>query len=203
MVEQKIMEMTFTNLIDYIKIYDDILSEKTLKVFLKICEENLNYNEAGISHSKEKPNFVNKNIRDVKSWSLVNIGEESRTKVFWANYFSLKFNESLQKYNHDIGNSNFSFSIKDIQVLKYEKNGKYNFHVDHGAIFPRTFSCIYFLNNDYKGGELCFKFPGQEKQLTIEKKSNRMIVWPSNFLYPHSVKPVTKGIRYSVVSWAL
>ena len=24
-----------------------------------------------------------------------------------------------------------------------------------------------------------------------------------NFLYPHTVKPVTKGIRYSVVAWAL
>ena len=38
---------------------------------------------------------------------------------------------------------------------------------------------------------------------TVEKKANRMIIWPSNFLYPHSVKPVTEGIRYSVVSWAL
>ena len=32
---------------------------------------------------------------------------------------------------------------------------------------------------------------------------NRMIIWPSTFLYPHTVKPVTKGTRYSVVAWAL
>jgi len=197
------MEITSTNLLDYIKTYDDILNKQTLKVFLRICEENLNYVEAGITRSEEEYNFVNKNIRDVKSWNLVNIGEESKTKVFWANFFSSKFNEYIQKYNQDIGNSISSFSIKDIQVLKYEKNGKYNFHVDHGAIFPRTFSCIYFLNNDYEGGELCFRFPGQEKELIIEKKSNRMIVWPSNFLYPHAVKPVTEGLRYSIVSWAL
>jgi len=37
----------------------------------------------------------------------------------------------------------------------------------------------------------------------MDKLKNRMLIWPSNFMYPHLVKPVTKGIRYSVVSWAL
>lgn len=37
----------------------------------------------------------------------------------------------------------------------------------------------------------------------IEVKPNRMIVWPSNFMFPHRVAPVTKGVRFSVVSWAL
>ena len=197
------MEITSTKLLDYIRVYDNILNKETLNVFLRICGENPNFNEAGITRSKEEPNFVNKQIRDVKSWGLVNIGEESITNVFWANYFSFKFNESIKRYNEDIGNIFSNCSITDIQVLKYEKNGKYNFHVDHGALVPRTFSCIYFLNDDYEGGELCFKFPGQEKELIIDKKANRMIVWPSNFLYPHAVKPVTEGIRYSIVSWAL
>tara|TARA_R110000822_G_scaffold276964_1_gene398926 strand:- start:235 stop:828 length:594 start_codon:yes stop_codon:yes gene_type:complete len=197
------MEVTSTNLLDYIKVYDDILSKQTLNTFLKICKEKNNFKEAGITHSKEKLNFVNKQIRDVKYWQLVNIGEENRTNVFWANYFSFKFTESIRRYNEDIGNPSSNFSVNDIQVLKYEKDGKYNFHVDHGALVSRTFSCIYFLNDDYEGGELCFKFPGQEKELIINKKTNRMIVWPSNFLYPHAVKPVTEGIRYSVVSWAL
>ena len=197
------MEITSTKLLDYIRVYDNILNKETLNVFLRICGENPNFNEAGITRSKEEPNFVNKQIRDVKSWGLVNIGEESITNVFWANYFSFKFSESIKKYSQDIGNSFFDFSIKDIQVLRYEKNGKYNFHVDHGALVPRTFSCIYFLNDDYEGGELCFKFPGNPQELIIEKKANRMIAWPSNFLYPHAVKPVTKGTRYSVVSWAL
>ena len=135
------------NLIDYIRVYDDVLNKKTLDVFLKLCEENHNFKDAGLA-SKENGNRINKKIRD-------------------------------------------------------EKNGKYTFHVDHGLYSPRTFSCIFLCNSNYEGGELCFKFLGTEKAFTIEKKSNRMIVWPSNFLYPHAVKPVTKGIRYSVVSWAL
>jgi len=196
------MEINSSNLIDYIRVYDDILNKKTLNVFLKICEENPNFIDAGLS-SKEQNNSVNKKIRDVKSWPLFNIGIESRTTVFWANYFNSIFTEYIQRYNRSIGNEETNFILKDIEVLKYKKNGKYTFHVDHGLYSPRTFSCIYFCNSNYEGGELCFKFLGQEKELTIEKKDNRMIVWPSNFLYPHAVKPVTKGIRYSVVSWAL
>tara|TARA_R110000803_G_scaffold54619_1_gene111351 strand:- start:1136 stop:1729 length:594 start_codon:yes stop_codon:yes gene_type:complete len=197
------MEIVYPNLLNYIRVYDDILGKQTLQTFLKICKENFDYKEAGITHSKKEPNLVNKQIRDVKTWSLGNISEKSRTNVFWANYFSFKFNESIKRYNEDIGNIFSNCSITDIQVLKYEKNGKYNFHVDHGALVPRTISCIYFVNDDYEGGELCFKFLKQEKELIIEKKTNRMIVWPSNFLYPHAVKPVTEGIRYSIVSWAL
>ena len=37
---------------------------------------------------------------------------------------------------------------------------------------------------------------------TSEIVPNRLIIWPSNFLFPHSVLPVTKGLRYSVVAWA-
>ena len=69
--------------------------------------------------------------------------------------------------------------------------------------FPRTLSAIVLLNNDYKGGELCFKDPDGSNDNVILTKSNRIIVWPSTFLYPHEVKPVTEGVRYSIVSWAL
>tara|TARA_R110000803_G_scaffold94657_2_gene162360 strand:+ start:608 stop:1201 length:594 start_codon:yes stop_codon:yes gene_type:complete len=197
------MEITSPNLLNYIKVYDQIMDDHILNTFLKICKEEPNFNKAGVAHSKEQPNFVNKQIRDVKSWNLFNIGEKSRTKIFWANYFCFKFNKFLKKYSSDNKIPEENWSILDMQVLKYEKNGKYNFHVDHGALIPRTISCIYFVNDDYQGGELCFKFPGEERELIIEKKANRMIVWPSNFLYPHAVKPIKEGVRYSVVSWAL
>jgi predicted 2-oxoglutarate/Fe(II)-dependent dioxygenase YbiX len=59
------------------------------------------------------------------------------------------------------------------------------------------------LNNDYEGGNLCFRNPDGSGEWEVEVKPNRMIIWPSTFLYPHTVKPVTKGKRYSVVAWAL
>tara|TARA_R110000772_G_scaffold48782_2_gene111561 strand:+ start:605 stop:1198 length:594 start_codon:yes stop_codon:yes gene_type:complete len=197
------MEMIPSTLQSYIKIYDEVMQKNTLNIFLKICKENPNFNDAEVVNTdKNKPFIIDKKIRDVKKWDLHNINEKNITNVFWANYLCHKFNKVLKQYSDD--NEIFSkWSILDIQVLKYEKNGMYNFHVDHGFSIPRTVSLIYFLNDDYEGGELCFKFPGNPQELIIEKKANRMIAWPSNFLYPHAVKPVTKGTRYSVVSWAL
>jgi predicted 2-oxoglutarate/Fe(II)-dependent dioxygenase YbiX len=58
-------------------------------------------------------------------------------------------------------------------------------------------SVICLLNDDYEGGELVFF---EDKILTPSQGD--VIIFPSNFLFPHEVKPITKGIRYSVVSWS-
>ena len=76
-------------------------------------------------------------------------------------------------------------------------------HSDHHGKFPRTISVIIFLNNDYEGGELNFHNPFNNNEIykTIKPAPGRCIMWPSNFVYPHSVSKVTKGTRYAIVSW--
>jgi hypothetical protein len=52
-----------------------------------------------------------------------------------------------------------------------------------------------FLNDDFEGGDFYIcgkKFP---------TKTGQLIIFPSNFSYPHWVSPITKGERYSFVSW--
>ena len=88
-------------------------------------------------------------------------------------------------------------------ALKYEQTGYYKYHIDSSHECFRTVSCILLLNNDYEGGALSFGDPQNLKQIKkIEIVPNRLIIWPSNFLFPYSVLPVTKGLRYSVVAWA-
>jgi len=53
------------------------------------------------------------------------------------------------------------------------------------------------LNDDYSGGEFLM-FEDE----VIETKVGDIIVFPSSFLYPHLVKEVTDGERYTFVSWA-
>ena len=57
-------------------------------------------------------------------------------------------------------------------------------------------SVIGSLNNNYKGGELVMF---EDKEYKI--KAGEILIFPSNFLYPHKVLPVTKGTRYTYVSW--
>ena len=56
-------------------------------------------------------------------------------------------------------------------------------------------SILGVLNNDYEGGEFYLIDD------IIDLKKGDVIIFPSNFMYPHKVEPVTKGTRYSYISW--
>ena len=75
-------------------------------------------------------------------------------------------------------------------------------HCDHVHHMPEKIingipilSIIGMLNNDYEGGKLIF----YDKEYKLKK--GEIIVFPSNFLYPHKVTKITKGERYSFVVW--
>ena len=52
------------------------------------------------------------------------------------------------------------------------------------------------LNEDYEGAE----FYCRDKEIKL--KTGDILLFPSNFMYPHEVKETKKGVRYSFVSWA-
>ena len=92
--------------------------------------------------------------------------------------------------------------INQVDLLKYEVGGKYEKHIDHSLHSPRTLSCIINLNEDYEGGDLVFYTPDQKDILKkIKCTTGTIIFFPSNFLYPHQIEPITKGTRYSIVTW--
>jgi hypothetical protein len=183
---------------NFIKIYDEVLPWKVLSNFLRYINK-LDFEKASVGQDKE----INFNIRRTFVKPLRNL-DKSLTMVHWSNLLLYFFRNGLFKYRDETGFVDFHWDrIIDISVLKYEQTGFYKWHTDHFAAIPRTMSCILLLNNDYEGGSLCFRNPDGTGEWEVEVKPNRMIIWPSNFLYPHTVKPVTKGKRYSVVAWAL
>jgi hypothetical protein len=192
-----------TQLNSYIKIFDDVMPKKILNNFKKICKEHGRFGTATLAGGKNEPGFTDLKTRKTDSWPLQNLNCDSKTDIHWCNLLMHLFSTGINNYAEFYNCPDIECTISDIQVLRYFKTYHYKFHVDHGAKIPRTISAIFFVNEDYEGGELMFKTPDRSKDLLIEKKENRMILWPSNFLYPHSVLPVKKGVRYSVVAWAL
>ena len=91
----------------------------------------------------------------------------------------------------------------DFRLNKYEKGGYMSLHCDnihhsHGQQYgyPQA-TVLLFLNDDFEGGD----FIVSELQLQIKKGD--AIIFPSNFMFPHEVKEVTKGTRWSIVSWLM
>jgi hypothetical protein len=184
----------------FIKIYDEVLPWKVLSNLIRFANIS-KFKEAKIGgNEKSKTDF---NVRRTYTLPLSNLNNFF-SNVHWFNLLHNYFNKNLIQYQLDANILDYGFqNIFDIEILKYENTGFYTWHVDHFATVPRTMSCILLLNNDYEGGNLCFRNPDGSGEWEVEVKPNRMIIWPSNFLYPHTVKPVTKGTRYSVVAWAL
>ena len=104
------------------------------------------------------------------------------------------------------------------QFTKYKHNQFYDWHCDswdkpynkpntpeHGKIRKLSMTCQLTDGSEYEGGELEFDFRNKEKTQIIQAKQilskGSIIVFPS-FVW-HRVKPVTKGIRYSLVMWNL
>tara|TARA_R100001224_G_C3995721_1_gene140840 strand:- start:351 stop:956 length:606 start_codon:yes stop_codon:yes gene_type:complete len=103
------------------------------------------------------------------------------------------------KFKHQFGRK-----LTQVDLLKYKPGGKYTIHVDHDLSSTRTLSCIINLNDEYKGGDFVFYHPVTNKEYKrIKCQKGTMIFFPSNFLFPHSIEPLTKGTRYSIVSWIL
>jgi hypothetical protein len=114
----------------------------------------------------------------------------------------------------DIINPFYGFEVHSSeipQILSYSVGGHYKPHIDGEAIWctprgekiwkksvDRDISLVFYLNDDFEGGD--FVFP--ELKVRVRPEPGMMICFPSNHHYMHGVEPVTKGKRYSIVSWA-
>jgi len=82
-------------------------------------------------------------------------------------------------------------------VVKYGIGQECVNHIDDGLVNNRKTSIVHYLNDDYTGGEI--NFP--RFNIKFKPKSNDLLLFPSTYVYNHSVSPITKGERYCVVSW--
>ncbi len=61
----------------------------------------------------------------------------------------------------------------------------------------RTYSSLFYLNNDFTGGELVFPNHG----MSVRPKAGLFVAFPSSPPYQHYVSPVRSGWRYSLPVW--
>tara|TARA_R100001086_G_scaffold235426_1_gene158317 strand:+ start:1393 stop:1884 length:492 start_codon:yes stop_codon:yes gene_type:complete len=93
--------------------------------------------------------------------------------------------------------------ISQVRFNRYKVGTKMRLHYDHiQSLFDGKLkgipiiSIVGLLNDNYEGGT----FICRKKEVKLRRGD--ILLFPSNFIYPHEVKEVTKGIRHSFVSWA-
>jgi PKHD-type hydroxylase len=107
----------------------------------------------------------------------------------------------------------YGFELNGYDSFQYtaynsEELAEYDWHMDiilgksaYNANMPepRKLSMTILLNDDFEGGEFQVNLGNEKKPETVELPKGRAIIFPSWLI--HRVKPVTKGIRRSVVVW--
>ena len=189
----------------------------------RLCDEIINYallkkDHMGRTGGVQDEKLSNKQIKDIKY--------RRDSNVVWLN--DLWIYKELHPYIHKANKNagwNFQWDTSEqLQFTKYKLNQYYDWHqdsfnkpfdkpntLDHGKIRKLSMTCQLTDSSEYEGGELEFDFrdydPPQrdEAKHLIQAKQilskGSIIVFPS-FVW-HRVKPVRKGVRYSLVMWNL
>jgi len=91
----------------------------------------------------------------------------------------------------------------DVRFNKYDESTEMHWHADRvQQMFDGerkgipTLSVVGLLNDDFEGGEFIMF---EDEKITL--KQGDILIFPSTFMYPHKVTQITKGVRYSFVSW--
>ena len=138
-----------------------------------------------------------KNIRNVKGYHL---RLDTATDIFYWNTIRKEIERLYSFYKIKFPKME-STKINQMDLLKYKAGGRYTLHTDHGTNSPRHLSIIMNLNDNYNGGDLIFTDQKEKEIKRLKLSKGSIVFFPSNFMYPHGIQPITKGTRYSIVAW--
>ena len=181
---------------NYVKIYDGFLNSHECDLALTNLQNEAEWSShtyydshTGIKHTTDNEFDISNS--DVEIKSVIN-------KRLW---FALE-KYILKDFDHLYWFGKWN-DYTSVRFNRYTQNTSMKIHCDHiHSLFNGNrkgvpiLTMLGLLNDDFEGGE----FVMWDEQ-TINLNAGSLVVFPSNFLYPHNVQSITRGTRYSFVSW--
>jgi len=190
----------------------------------KLCDDIIKYS---LSKSETMARTGGYGDKELSKEDVRNMQRKRKSDLVWLNENWIY--RELHPYIHEANKNagwNFEWDVSEsCQFTKYKLNQYYDWHCDswdkpydkpnnpreHGKIRKLSMTCQLTDGSEYEGGELEFDFRNYDPHVRDELKhlkqakeilpKGSIIVFPS-FVW-HRVKPVTKGVRYSLVMWNL
>jgi len=191
------------NLERYYHVFNNILPKS-------FCDEVISY-ASGFNLDKGTTFLEAKN----PNYKKINKIRRSNIRFFNDPWIINELRPLIEISNKE-SNWNFEYSTNEaVQFTEYKKNQFYGFHTDDSPIpfneapligLTRKLSMSVNLTDPskYKGGSFVFKIPtgdGEYKEVIPDdfKEKGSVLVFPSSVI--HTVKPIVKGKRNSLVMW--
>jgi PKHD-type hydroxylase len=188
----------------------------------RLCDDIIQY---GLSKSEVLAKvgaFKNKKLNKDE---IKDLKRKRNSNIVWMNdnWIYKELHPYIHQANKNAGwNYDWDWS-ESCQFTKYKLNQYYDWHCDSwdkpyekegptkGKVRKLSMTCQLTDGSEYEGGELEFDFRNYDPHMRDESihkvqckeilPKGSIIVFPS-FVW-HRVKPVTKGVRYSLVMWNL
>ena len=181
------------NLQDYILVIENIISNNLCSEILDEYCNDSNWVKTAVLKGFD---------RDVRRCEAINMTDnfvikqnQDKRKNIDDKLF-LCAGDAIKKYNSKFNHAKIQ-GDSGYTLLKYQEGDFYKEHTDHFLQQPRSVSCSFSLNEDYEGGEWAFF----DRKMIIKIPKGSAVMFPSNFMYPHEILPVTRGVRYSIITW--
>jgi hypothetical protein len=164
------------NSADNILYLEDILSKKDHETLLDYVKHFESWNKEPWGARSIKSAYMSEEISEILE------------KVF-----TLVYEKAKTLYGVDI---NF-FKKSTLQIVKFIKGFALEPHVDTLSVESLHIASVYYINDDYEGGEISFP----DHNIKIKPKANSIILFPGNENYVHEVFEVVGGERNSSSMW--
>jgi hypothetical protein len=185
---------------DYIKIYDDVISQEVCDNIISeyIGSKEWELGQIGNKNGGYVTNSTFRSCHVINMSTKESVDINYKTRKYFDTIIFEKAGNIVSKYIKDTGCEFLKYINTDsgYDLLRYKKGEFYKQHTDSGKTL-RSISMSFNLNDDYEGGEFAFF----DRELTFKLNKGSVIVFPSNFMYPHEILPITNGTRYSIVTW--
>ena len=178
---------------NYIIVVPDVIPSELCDVVLAEYKNSNDWVNAVVKNG-ENLNARNCQTIGISFSSIIEKNKETRQKLDQELFTCAA--KAIQEYNKQFTRCNIE-QDSGYDLLKYEVGGFYTTHTDSFKDRPRAVSCSFILNDNYEGGEFAFF----DRELKYKLKKGSCIMFPSNFMYPHEIMPVTSGTRYSIITW--
>lgn len=178
---------------NFIQIFDDILPEDECRLILDEYIDSSCWQHAT---TREGLYQDVRNCMEIPISSDYIINENFHVRKNLDHIIFKGVEKAIKKYTSIFKSFNIDVDT-GYQLLRYDEGGFYSQHTDSFKEQQRSLSCAIQLNDDYDGGYFSF-FDGE---LSYKLNKGSAILFPSNFMYPHEITPITRGTRYSIITW--
>ena len=185
-----------------IHVYHDVLTDDlnislTLENYLSDNNDAAQWAEAEVGYQQRMPDY--RDCYDFKFKTSSHLAKGStQQELDLRKMYNLTHFKQLQAVKHYCGIYNIG-EMRYWEATNFVKYGpKQHFaeHVDHGYSYNCTVSLVAYANDNYEGGELEFRL----WNLKIKPQKGDLVIFPSNYMYPHRSLPVVEGTKYSLVT---